>query len=434
MNSRPFHLLPIIFFVLVLLGPGIVSAYSLSLEAPAEVQLGQPIQVTGTTNLPPPDKIEIVLSHSVNIPVEKARQSIPITERGDTNFNVTFETEGLVKGNYKIEALSQTQRDFSAGSKNLRVVKITDRSDIIRFSSPAFQDFEGALQIEARIQGYEDKAIQMEVITGNETIFGPESIPVTRGLVKYELPITNPGEYSIIFHDYKGYVGTYKTQVGESEPAASETKEVVTPPVHETEEAGTLKPTSEITPEPTTQPATTQTTRTPTVTETSTESVTPKVTEVPQSTSGISSGSGVTATTKVSRDAPAYFLVTIKQTPVTISTSTEDDWVMEYKVQPDAASVKVNDKGKNEAETVTISEDTKEVFLKVYPYSYKSTGEVTITASNAESVSLSDAAAKAYGAPPRYGNTQTTGTSKSPAPLAGIIIGLACAVWLKRRD
>lgn len=431
MNNQSFYIIAVFLLMLVLTGPGIVSAYSLSLDAPTEVQVGQPIQITGTTNIPPPDKIDIILSHSINIPVEMARQSIDITEKGDNSFNVTFETSGYDKGNYKVEALSQTQRDFSAGSKNLRVVKLTDRSDIIRFSSPSYQDFGETLLIEARIQGYEDKAIQMEVKLGNESLFGPESIPVNRGLIKYELPITRQGAYTIIFHDYKGYIGTYTVQVGEGEtvaPTAIATeKPTEKPTVQGTVAPVADTPTVEKTPEPTVSPVITQSTSAVTTTPTTvatTQSVSPAG----------STGPGVSGTAKVSRDAPAYFLVTVKQTPVTISTSAEDDWVLEYKVKPDAAVVKVNDKMKNEAETATISDNTKEVYLKVYPYSYKSAGEVTITANNAESVALSDAAAKAFGAPPRYGNSQATGTSKSPAPVAGMILGLICAVWLIRKN
>lgn len=414
-------MITILSLILVLLGSGTVSAYYLSLEAPAEVRVGQPIEITGTTNIPPPDKIDIVLSHSINIPVEKGRHSIDITEKGDNSFNVTFNTTGLEKGNYKVEALSQTQRDFSAGSRNLRVVKLIDRSDIIRFSSPSFQDSSDTLLIEARIQGYEDQSIQMEVLFGDQAVFGPESIPVSRGLVKYELPITEQGTYSVIFHDYKGYIGTYQIQVGGGEARSEKTPE------------------GKVTESPTPKPVSTEETPAPVAT---TQSPTPDSTQIPSSTptseksspSSVSEGSGSTQkiTTQVSRDSPAYFLISVKETPVTISTSAEDDWVLEYKSSADAAVVKVNDKMKNEAETATISGDTSEIYVKVYPYSYKTSGEVTISASNAHSISLSDVATKAFGAPPRYGE-KSAETTQSPAPLAGVVLGICGALWCIRR-
>lgn len=421
MNYRSAYLITILSCILFLFGIGTVSAYYLSLEAPSEVRVGQQIEITGTTNVPPPDKIDIVLSHSINIPVEKARQSIDITEKGDNSFNITFNTTGLEKGNYKVEALSQTQRVFSAGSRNLRVVKLIDRSDIIRFSSPLFQDSSDTLLIEARIQGYEDQSIQMEVLYGDQTIFGPESIPVSRGLVKYELPITEQGSYSVIFHDYKGYIGTYHIQVGEGEESSEKIPAVTVT------ESSTPKPVSmEETPAPVTT--------TPSHTPTSTQIPSSTPTSEKSSTSSVSEGTGPIQkiTTQVSRDSPAYFLISVKETPVTISTSAEDDWVLEYKTADDAAVVKVNDKMKNEAETATISGDTSEIYGKVYPYSYKSSGEVTISASNAHSISLSDVATKAFGAPPRYGE-KSTETAQSPAPLAGVVLGICGALWCIRR-
>ncbi len=409
---------------MVLLGPGTVSAYYLTLDAPAEVRVSQPITVTGTTNVPPPDKIDVVLSLSSNIPVEKARQSIAITEKGDTSFNVTFQTTGYEKGNYKVEALSQTLRDFSAGSRNLRVVKLTDRSDIIRFSSPLFQDFDGTMEIETRIQGYEDNAIQMEVEKGNTSVFGPESVPVSRGLMKYELPIKEPGAYEITFTDSRGFIGTYTVQVGEekeSSTAAPTPAETAAPTVHETDTTTPAKTSGS--PAVTTEPTK------------STPSLTPSETKAPVNTTGDKpiQVEGVSSTAPASRDSPAYFLVSVKQSPVTISTSSDEDWVMEYKTAPGSAGVKVNDKGKGSPEQATITDSTKEVYLKVYPYSYKSSDDVTITASNAASVGLSDTAAQAFGAPPRYGNSNASGEKKSPAPLAGVVLGLAGAAWLLRR-
>ncbi len=426
MNNRSFSIIIAIFLILVLLGPGIVSAYYLSLDAPAEVRVGQPITVTGTTNVPPPDKLDVVLSLSSNIPVEKDRQSVPIIDKGDNSFNVTFQTTGYEKGNYKVEALSQTQRDFSASSRNLRVVKLIDRSDIIRFSSSMNQDFADNLQIEVRIQGYEDNAIQMEVKKGNSSIFGPESVPVSRGLMKYELPIKEPGKYSIDFTDSKGYIGTYDVQVGEagsSTPVTTEPVATSAPVVHETEKP---LPTKTIADEPQVSPEPTKPVPSQTPVGTSTQ--------VNNSGNVTSITDGISSTVQVSRDSPAYFLVSVKQVPVSISTSSEEDWVLEYKTNPSAAGVKVNEKSKGSPEQITVSESTKEVFLKVYPYSYKSSGDVTITADNADTISLSDSAAQAFGAPPRYGSSSASGQTKSPSPLAGVILGIIGAALILRRD
>jgi len=425
LNKRYFSIILTIFLILVLIGPGTVSAYYLTLDAPAEVRVSQPITVTGSTNVPPPDKIDIVLSLSSNIPIEKERQSIAITDKGDTSFNVTFQTPGYEKGNYKVEALSQTVRDFSAGSRNLRVVKLTDRSDIVRFSSPLYQDFEGKLAIETRIQGYDDNAIQMEVKKGNTSVFGPESVPVSRGLLKYELPIKEPGKYEITLNDSRGFIGTYPVQVGEESKSSTTTPEPAgteVPAVHETETSVSQKNSEHLTvttPEPTK----------------SASSVTPSETKVTQNKTEDKpvSVEGISSTASVSRDAPAYFLVSVKQAPVTVSTSSDEDWVLEYKTTPGSAAIKVNEKGKGSPEQVTVKDSIQEIYLKVYPYSYKSTGDVTITASNVASIELSDKAAQAFGAPPRYGNSGSSGEQKSPAPLAGVVLGIISAALLLRR-
>lgn len=282
-----------------------VSAYYLSLDAPAQVKVGEPILITGSTNTPPPDKIDIVFSQSLNVPVEIERESIQIIEKGDTIFNVTFKTDGLEKGNYKIEGLSQSQRDFSAGSRSLRVVKLIDRSDMIFFTSPTWQEFEKTLLIEAKISGYQDNAIQMEVRKENNSIFGPESIPVDRGLVKYELPITEPGPYEVTFADYDGFIGKYSITSEEKDSHR---------PVKELEHA-----TADVTP---------------------IQTIVPETQAIQAGTSKPAKISGVSASSDVSRDVPAYFVITTDKTPLTFQTSGNTDWVIEYKTSSDGVELK----------------------------------------------------------------------------------------------
>ncbi|PKP54547.1 MAG: hypothetical protein CVT90_00715, partial [Candidatus Altiarchaeales archaeon HGW-Altiarchaeales-3] len=268
--------------------------------------------------------------------------------------------------------------------------------------------------------------IQLEIKKGNESVFGPESIPVTKGLVKYELPVKEQGTYSVIFNDYKGYIGTYPIQIGEEtkEPSSTETmKETVSP---------TDRPTSKPTGEPTANP-----TRNPTpesvetgITLTPTEKPTPgEKTVEPVSISG----SEISSTAQVSRDSPGYFEVSVSKAPVIIKTSANADWVLEYKKSAEAAVVKINEKMKEASEEASIDTDSEKIYIKVYPYSYKSGEEVTVSASNADAITLSDEAAQAFGAPPRYGSQSSSGTGKSPAPLAGIILGIIGAALIIRR-
>lgn len=412
MDYRVVHTFITLILFILLCGP--VSAYYLSIDAPAEVKVGEPFNVSGSTNTPPPDKIDIIFSQSINIPVEIDRKSIVITEKGENNFNVTFKTEGLEKGNYKIEGISQSKRDFSANSRSLRVIKLVDRSDLITFSSPKWQEFEKELNIEAKISGYSENAIQMEVRKGGEILFGPESIPVSHGSVKYQLPIEEPGSYEVSFSDYDGYIGTYTIAVEEKDN------------YHQTDDETSdgILSSEKVTTEQ--EPSVTNTPE-------SEENNTPTTKIKPSVSEKIS---GVSSSADASRESPAYFLVIANKTPVSIQTSDNEDWVMEYKTSSDSAEVKVNEEMGGASETITLSDPVSEIYLKVYPYSYKSSQKVTINSDVASSVSLSDSAAKAFGAPPRYGDSKEGKTeTKSPLPVWVILvsIGICLIISGKRK-
>ena len=379
------------------------SAYYLSIDTPSEVKAGETILVTGSTDIPPPDKVEIVLSHSINIPIEKERHAIHITDKGETEFNVSFDTEGLEKGNYKVEALAQNQRSFSSGSRTIRVVKIVDRSDMVRFTSSQWQDFDEILEVEGRLSGYAENAVQMQVENNGNTIFGPESIPVSRGEFKNALPIKEGGNYEVTLSDYNGLIGKYTFYVEKKQSGGSADS------IHQ--ETPALKDTQ------TTLPVST-------VTQKPVESDTK-----PASSQG-EKISGVSVSADVSRDNPAYLLVTLTDSPVTIQTCDASDWVLEYKKSVDDPMVRINEHMGSTHETVVIESDGSELFLKVYPYSFKATERVTITADSAESIVLSNDAAVAFGVPPRYGSD----TKETPFPLMGMLAGiLSVMVMLGKR-
>lgn len=95
----------------------------------------------------------------------------------------------------------------------------------------------------------------------------------------------------------------------------------------------------------------------------------------------------------------------------------------------------MNEEMGNTPETVTVTESVSHVYLKVYPYSYKSAEKVTITVDTASSVALSDDAAKAFAVPPRYGTSTGQAGTKTPIPiwisLISLVIGLG--IFIKRK-
>lgn len=380
------------------------SAYYLSIDTPSEVKAGETILVTGSTDIPPPDKIEIVLSHSINIPIEIERHAIHITERGETEFNVSFDTEGLEKGNYKVEALAQNQRSFSSGSRTIRVVKLVDRSDMVRFTSSQWQEFDEILEIEGRLSGYAENAVQMQVNKDGITVFGPESIPVSRGEFKNALPIKEGGNYEVTFSDYSGFIGRYMFYVEKKQPSGGSAD--ITH--QETSVAQDTRPVSTVTQKPV-----------------ETDSIKPAVSQGEKI-------SGVSASADVSRDNPAYFLVKLTGSPVTIQTCEMSDWVLEYKKSADDPMIRINEHMGTTHETAIIESDGTELFIKVYPYSFKATERVTITADSAESITLSNDAAVAFGVPPRYGSD----TKETPFPVLGFIAGILLVMVMigKRKE
>jgi hypothetical protein len=353
---------------------GTVAAYEISITAPESVQVGKPIVVNGTSNLHTGTTVEIVLSYSDNTYHEVARKSVTIQSVPD--FSVTFDTKGLGSGVYKLEVLPVAGIQFLGNSTTLRSVQLVDRSGEIRITSPEKQEFDGMLRIEGSLANTQNTGVQVEVKdAAGTTIFGPEYIATTQaGAFSREVPITESGSYDVEFTDEKGFIGTVTFTVEELPQAT--------------------------TPVPTTAP-------------------TPVVPIV-------------SATAEASQDNPAYFTVTTKGEPVQITTSTGIDWVIEYS---DAAGniQKVNRAGSATAEEITLPGTPETVYLKVYPYLYSASGQVTIMGENAKSIEVSATV------PPVFSGTPGSTTSSAPQgplpaylPLLAIGIGIAVFVLFRK--
>lgn len=255
---------------------------------------------------------------------------------------------------------------------------------------------------------------------------------MSRGFVKYDLPIKKEGRYAITFKDYKGYIGTYDIQAGEGTGESNEPSPTMTNSGEEVKTGETIT-TSEtpsdkqIIPQPHT---TIQEEETKIVEKT--VQATPSPAEKSDTHVNQSSGNVVNVSATVSRDNPGYFLIHSTGSPVTIKTSDNEDWVFEYKTDSGGVGIKVNDLMKKASEEATITNAQEKIYIKAYPYSYKTGAEITITASNTDLLELSDDAARAFGAPPRYTSTDKS-TGKSATPIAGLILGLISAAWISKR-
>jgi hypothetical protein len=355
---------------------GVVSAYQLVLDAPREIQVGMPLIVTGTTNLPAGTSTEMTFSL-----VEYTQTLIntqPVTIQGEKEFKVKFDTAGLKKGTYKVEIKSS--RELSSDSQTIKVVQLIDRSDEIQLTSSQKQDFTGSLIIAGSAPKDGAAGIQIQVSDENgNTVFGPEYVPTTKeGAFSKKITIPSPGAYDVAFSDAKGLIGTFQfTSVRIATVAPSVT------------------------------------------------SITPAETEI------VPGDETISATSFASREKPAYFSVATNKGPVKIYTSTGIDWVVEYSVDG-VTILKVNDRGTTSAEQVAIDGNGETVHVKVYPYYGE--GNVTLYADNAGKILIET------GAAPVFGDTRSTPTAaptKSPlAPLTiigGVIVSAGIAAWHCRR-
>lgn len=133
----------------------------------------------------------------------------------------------------------------------------------------------------------------------------------------------------------------------------------------------------------------------------------------------------ISASSPATRSAPAYFEVDTKTGTVTIATSAGIDWVVEY-IDEDGNHRKVNEKGMLEPETVEVAARGGPVYVKVYPMSYNDSGTVQVSASNADSVRVSQTA------PGLFGDATPTPAQAAPIPAALALLAVLAVILVRR--
>ena len=318
----------------VLIAPS--SAAYVSISAPQEIYVGDPLVVVGTStiegqpkpSLSPGFSTEIVLYYAQYAKREIERKTIVVQEDG--TFTATFETEGLEPGRYSIEIIDPTKTTFGGSSKTQQLVTLIDRSGMITIDSPLTQEFDGTLDIRGSITDLGDVGVQVRVEHDGFIVYGPTYLATDKnGAFSAEVPISAGGTYEVTFYDARGYIGSREfVVVGAPEPTAT--------------------------------------------------------------------GVIISATAPASRSAPAYFEVETRSGSVSITTSSGIDWVIEY-IDEKNVRHKVNEKGMLEPEKVEIAAGGGTIYLKVYPLSYSDNTTVQIFAANAEAVRVSRAAPGLFG-------------------------------------
>lgn len=338
-----------------------VSAYQVYIYAPDTITVGMPLVVNGTTTFGIGTPIDVVLYQVVTTSTEVKRTIAYV--QSDKSFRVVFDTTHLPTGLYKVEVPASGTGE----SISMRQVRLIDRSDAIVLSSPTNQALSGKMKISGKITGDENAGVQIAVIGPDDAvIYGPAYISTdSTGSFDVTIPVSHAGDYEVSFTDAQGYIGMRTISiVGGSETVTSVT-----------------------------------------ITETT----------VVQAS----------AHERTSRDDPAYFIVQpAGEGPVSVSTSTSVDWVVEY--VDDAGELHtVNDQGEVTAEKIVVNGTADSLYFKVYPYKYTVNTIVYLYADNANSVSVSQTVPAVFA-----GSTVSPSeTQKSPLPSAFSIIA-ACIVGL----
>ena len=364
------------------------SAYYLYIDAPTNLRLGEEIYVEGSTNTPPPDVIHIVLSYVSNIPVEVARFSIPIENREDITFNVTFDTSELEAGRYRIEGTSDSRRSFSGDSRILRVITLEDRTNEISLISQREQWVSDVLKVAGSIRDFKDSSVLFELKKEGETVFGPAQVPVTYGQFDYNIPINEPGTYMLSISDYRGLIGVYQYVLNAEDTVGTTLQNEIVRP--------TAMPTQ------TEQPQTEQSivdTDVPTSAQTAipTTTITTVSTTIPVDEAGAPQ---FEYHDRLSRAEAGFYIIEPSGDSIVITTTTGVDWVIEYIDPITQSKYRVNDEVADKPESVRIVTDGSPVYVKIYPYSFNEVADITLFGTGITSLSVDNRARIAFGAPP----------------------------------
>lgn len=326
---------------IVLLALGILllfscaSAYQVFIYAPDSLTIGKPLVVNGTTTFGIGTPIDVVLYRQVTTSTEVKRKIAYV--QSDKTFRVVFDTTHLEKGTYKVEVPASSTGE----SVSMRQVQLIDRFDELTLTSQTNQPLSGKMYIAGKISGNSNSGVQIEVIApDNSLVYGPMYVNTDfSGGFDIIVPISKPGEYLVSFTDEKGYIGAKTINIIGGTVTATVSKSTV---------PGTSLPL-------------------------------------------------LSAHGRTSRSDPIYFVVEpAGNGPVTISTSSSIDWVIEY-VDTTGDLHTINDQNDIMAEEIIIdTDDSKPLYFKIYPYKYSVSSEVYFYAENARAVDISETVPPAF--------------------------------------
>ncbi|HVP25192.1 MAG TPA: hypothetical protein VMS81_04350 [Methanomicrobiales archaeon] len=356
----------------VVLLVGAAQAAYVEMSAPGTITVGQVLEVTGSSlnTLKPGFSTDLILYKAGFTKTEVARTRIVVQEGGV--FSASFPTIGLQPGDYLLELVDPKPNGadaFGGEAKTQLQVTLIDQQKNISITSSLTQSFTGLLSIRGSVKNAGNKGVQLRVDHGGGTAFSAY-IATKNDVFSTDITIAEPGTYTAYFTD-----STTNLYIGYAQFT-------VLQPAQTTVVTTTVAPAQ------------------------------------------------LSASAPASRNQPAYFAVRTNPGTVTISTSSGIDWVMEY-LDEDNHLYVVNEKGTIGGETATFTARGGSVYVKVYPFTFSDQGTVTLTASNAASVTVCTSCVQLFTTPTPVPTT----TQKSPASavLALIALAIALPVIARRR-
>ncbi len=323
------------------------SAYYMSIDVPEQLQVGLPLQVNGTTNIPPGIMMNVYLSYNPSYTEEISRKSA--YTQTDGTFKVIFDTTGLRIGQYKVEVRSGRDYPLSSDSTDARTVKMVNRMTEIELYSGTTQNYDGTLNLAGKIRTLKNQAV-LVTITNHQgaIVYGPEYIPVmSDGGFSLDVPVTSAGQYDVSFTDTKSYIGFIPVNlISADTPALPKETTVMAPNI-------------------------------------------------------------LTASAYSGRDSPAYFKVEKPSGDIRFSTSPGVDWIIEF-TDGTGTIQRINAHDRNTPETVALGGGNWTMYVRVLPSTYSESGIVTLTVENADTVEVLPAAPEPF-APASASPTKAAG-------------------------
>ncbi|MBN2733427.1 MAG: hypothetical protein JXQ82_01015 [Methanomicrobiaceae archaeon] len=312
-------------------------AYIINFEVPSKVNLGDTIVIQGTSTINPGVTMTIILYNQKNTIQEISRQSFTI--QSDNSWSVTFETDGLEKGYYKLEIPATSNVDLGSSSTRYQMFEIIDRTGEVVITSPLTQEYTGYLSVSGRSTTRGNLGIKISVEKDDEVILPEEWISTnSNGEFSKDVPIAGPGTYYVSFSDNQGLVRLQKFSSEKTWQTPAQTASA------------------------TTEPTTSQ------------------------------SGKTMAAQSFASNNDPAYFTIITNPGILKVDISEGHNWILKY-ADESGTVFTINQFTDQRAESFTIPVTGGIVYVKVYPSDLSDSGYVTLYTDGASSITVSGDAA-----------------------------------------